>query len=454
MPYPKRKIGCSSIMQAPIDETTEPESTKDSRAWRWVSVSYFAEGLPWSLLHQVSAEYFTSIGARPAQVGWTALLHIPILLKVIFSPVVEGYATLRRWMVGTQAIIGVLAGGVALCADRIARAAHPTSADSTLLWVLLFSIGIASAIYDIACDGFYLEHLNQKQQARFSGIRVAVYRAAMLLGSFLLVFLGGAHSWLLGFGLGAGLLLGLALALQRLLPPSWERGDQAPTIRKRGAGGSEAFRTFFQQDAWWLVLAFLLSYKAADGLKFSMSSVLLSRHLGIGTELRATIGVFSTVAGILGSIWGGTWIARRGLAQALFPITVLMVMSEPLFALMAAAANTLALPNVDDASLEVWWTHAPRLGVVTLILVIEKLCAGLAVTAQTVFIMRRCHPAHKTAHYAFATVIYSISQIVLGLSSGYLFEAVGPLNYYILVSVLALPALILVRYVPLQQRLQ
>jgi len=441
-------------MQSPQKETTAPEMAKDRKAWGWVSASYFAEGLPWSVLHQVSAEFFTSIGARPAQVGWTALLHIPILLKIVFSPVVEGYFTLRRWMVGTQAIIGVLAGGVAVSAHRVARAAEPTWADSTLLWLSLFSIGIASAIYDIACDGFYLEHLDPRQQARFSGIRVAVYRAAMLLGSFLLVFLGGAYNWLLGFGLGAGLLLCLAVALERLLPPALHRVGSAPPKRRVAATASEAFRTFFQQDAWWLVLMFLLFYKAADGLKFSMSSVLLSRHLGIGTELRATIGVFSTIAGILGSIWGGTWIARRGLSQALFPITVLMVAAEPLFALMAAGASTLALPKLDAPSVSVWWSQAPRLGIVTLILLIEKLCAGLAVTAQTIFIMRRCHPAHKTAHYAFATVIYSISQIVLGLASGYLFESAGPVTYYVLVSILALPALVLVRYVPLEQRVR
>ena len=448
--------GGPSSMDAHKDEVTEPDAAQHRRAWQWVTASYFAEGLPWSMLHQVSAEYFTSIGARPAQVGWTALLHIPILLKVIFSPVVEGYSTLRRWMVGTQAMIGVLAGGVAVCAHRIAQAADPASADATLLWGLLLSIGVASATYDIACDGFYLEHLDQRQQARFSGIRVAVYRAAMLLGSFLLVFLGGAYNWLLGFGLGAGLLFGLAIVLAQLLPQTvalgrGESSTLAPRARPKSRAG-EAFRTFFQQDAWWLVLVFLLSYKAADGLKFSMSSVLLSRHLGMGTELRATLGVFSTVAGIIGSIWGGAWVARRGLAQALFPITVLMVATEPLYALMALGAESLAVPKLDALSLSVAWEHAPRLGIVTLILMIEKLCAGLAVTAQTIFIMRRCHPEHRTAHYAFATVIYSVSQIILGLASGYLFEHVGPVNYYVLVSVLALPALVLVRYVPLEQR--
>lgn len=425
--------------------------------WSWVGASYFAEGLPWSLLHQVTGEYFTSIGAKPRAVGWTALLHIPILLKVVFSPIVEGYSTLRRWMLGTQALMGVLVGGVALSAHRLALAADPTLQTSTLLWVLLFSIGVLSAIYDIACDGFYLEHLDEERQAHFSGIRVAVYRVAMLLGSFLLVFVGGAVNWLWGFGLGAVLLVVLAIVLRQVLPRGASASRPA-TVRPRSARllwstASKAYESFARQEAFWLVMAFLLFYKSADAMKFAMSSVLLDRHLGIATELRASIGVFSTIAGVLGSIWGGAWIARHGLSKAFFPITVLMVATEPLYAFMAAGAEYLALP-VDPAgtSTRSLIEGGPRLLIVTLVLIIEKFCAGLAVTAQSVFIMRRCHPSHRTAHYAFATVIYSIAQILLGFASGYLFEALAPTRYYVMVSLVALPTLVMVRKIPLDQR--
>ncbi len=430
------------------------ELEKPASRLGWVSVSYFAEGLPWSLMHQVAAEFFTAIGARPAEVGRTALLHIPILLKVIFSPFVEGYFTLRRWMLGTQLMMGVIMGGVAVVAHRVATTMHPSAADSMLLWGLLFSIGILSAVYDIACDGFYLEQLSPQDQARYSGLRVAAYRVAMLLGSFLLVFLGGLVNWLLSFSLG-GLLLGsVAAVMHRVLPaqPGADEENSVSGVERREERG--AYLSFLRQDSILLVMAFLFFYKAADAMMFSMSSVLLSRELGIATELRALLGVLSTFASIFGTIWGGAWIAKQGFERALVPITFLMVITEPLYLALVLAKGHLAIPpeTAEQGLIAAFSSSFLQLSIVSLVLVIEKLCAGLAVAAQMIFIMRRCHPHHKTAHYAFATVVYSLAQILLGTSSGDIFEKVGAFYYYVIVSALAVPALLLSRLVPTGQR--
>lgn len=422
--------------------------------YSWIFSSYFAEGLPWSLLHQVAAEFFTAIGAAPSQVGKTALLHIPILLKVVLSPVVEAVGTLRRWMITTLGMMGVLVGCLAVFAHAVATSAAPQQAQTLWIWVLLFSIGLLSAAYDIACDGFYMEELDETDQAFFSGYRVAAYRAAMLLGSFLLVFLGGFVHWLLGFGVGAALLLGLSAVSSWVLPARGARLVSG-TAASRRSTRFDSYLSFLRQPAIVSVLAFLLLYKAADAMMFAMSSVLLGRHLGIGTDLRATLGTFSMVASIAGAILGGAWVARYGLARALFPITLLMVVTEPLFALLAWAAPELSL-FVEGEPMTVstldWSQAAGTLSLVAAVSVVEKLCAGFAVAAQTVFIMQRAHPAHKTAHYAFATVVYSVAQIGLGVSSGVLFERLGPTGYYVLVSLIALPTLGLARIVPLDGR--
>ncbi len=75
------------------------------------------------------------------------------------------------------------------------------------MWVLLVAVGVLSATHDIACDGYYMEALEPQRQARFSGVRVAAFRAAMLVGSSGLVVVAGATNWLWGFGAGAALLL-------------------------------------------------------------------------------------------------------------------------------------------------------------------------------------------------------------------------------------------------------
>jgi PAT family beta-lactamase induction signal transducer AmpG len=58
-------------------------------------------------------------------------------------------------------------------------------------------------------------------------VRVAAFRVAMLVGNSGLVYLAGRHSWLLGFGLAAGFMLGLALAHRLLLPRGAASGARA-----------------------------------------------------------------------------------------------------------------------------------------------------------------------------------------------------------------------------------
>lgn len=435
---------------------------RDKKTLAWTSSTYFAEGLPWSLLHQVAAEYFTAIGLRPAAVGYTSLLHGPTLLKVVWSPLVAMVGTLRTWMIATQAAMGVCVGLLAVLAHEAAKSADP-AASTSLIWVVLVIIGVLSATHDIACDGYYLEALDSKDQARFSGARVAAFRAAMLVGASGLVFLGGQVNWLLAFGVGAFLLIALAIVHRAFLPRLG--ADSAGTTGSPESHGAAddgapppgkkrvlaAYVSFLRQPQVWLVVAFLLTYKMADVVMFAMSKVFFARELGIGTALRGSlINPVSTLSSIAGAIAGGAWIARRGLDRTLFSITLIMAVTAPLYALLAHFAPVLSIAREGEAATLATLTTRD-LSVLSLVLgvvVIEQLSGGLATAAQMVFIMRRCHPDHKAAHFAFATAVYSAAQVAVGAYSGRFYEAVGAVTYFWTVVVLMLPALALSLVVP------
>jgi PAT family beta-lactamase induction signal transducer AmpG len=323
------------------------------------------------------------------------------------------------------------------------------------VWVLLIAIGILSAMHDIACDGYYMDALSKHDQARYSGVRVAAFRAAMVVGSSGLVFFGGSIDWRLGFGAGAAIMLGLAVAHRVWLP--WGESEVA---RQRAGRSSkeprwgqikEAYLSFLEQDRVVLVVAFLLTYKLADVVMFNMSKVLLARELGIPTDLRGLINAFSIGASIAGAIVGGGWIARRSLTRTLFPITLLMALTEPLYVLMASLGPELALSvpgtaeTLEQLNLSAgWWKLATIGGIV----ITEQFCGGLATAAQMVFIMRRVHPEHKAAHFAFATAIYSTAQMLVGGESGQIYDALGSVNYFWFASALTLPAVVLAKLVP------
>ncbi|HEY0136825.1 MAG TPA: MFS transporter, partial [Nannocystis sp.] len=306
----------------------------------WTSSTYFAEGLPWSVLHQIAAEFFTAAGLPPSQVGYTSALHLTSTLKFVWSPIVDLFGTLRRWMISTQAVLGGLIGLLAVLAHDLALQTGDAK-DTTFIWLTLIAIGVASATHDIACDGYYMDALDKPSQARYTGVRIAAYRAAMLVGNAGLVYLGGRHGWLLGFGVAAALMVGLSVAHRLMLPRGASERERvraaAPrrTGAEKGAHIKEAYLSFLRQDRAVFVVLFLLTYKLGDALMFNMSKVLL-RDLGVTTAERGVINGFGTIASIVGAMLGGAWIARTSLARAIVPITILMAATEPLYLLLAA----------------------------------------------------------------------------------------------------------------------
>ncbi len=433
---------------------TAPETApaRSATTIAWTSSTYFAEGLPWSVLHQVAAEFFTAAGLPPSQVGYTSALHLTNTLKFVWSPIVDLFGTLRRWMISTQAVLGGLMGLLAVLAHDLSLQAGDK--DTTYVWLTLIAIGVVSATHDIACDGYYMDALDKPSQARYTGVRIAAYRAAMLVGNAGLVYLGGRQSWLLGFGVAAALMVGLSVVHRLMLPRGASERERARaaapgrTGAEKGAHIKEAYRSFLRQDRAVFVVLFLLTYKLGDALMFNMSKVLL-RDLGVTTAERGVINGFGTIASIVGAMLGGAWIARTSLARAIVPITILMAATEPLYMLLAAPRLPMAVAGaLADAPFFYTAWMAPSLTTITIILIIEQVCGGMAVAAQTVFLMRRCHPDHKAAHFAFGTAIFAFSQLVTGTYSGWVYEAQGPIVYFALASVVCIPALVLLRWIP------
>lgn len=411
----------------------------------WTGTTYFAEGLPWSLLHQVAAEFFTAIGVPAREVGYTSALHLTNTLKFLWSPVVDLVGTLRGWMIATQALMGIAVGVVALLGHALATGGEGST---SAIWLALVVIGVLSATHDIACDGYYMDALDKDAQARFSGVRVAAFRAAMLVGSAGLVFIGGRESWLWAFGAGAAILGGLALFHRFFLPHGVQEAKEHPrSPRGRLDHVVDAYLRFILQPRALWVIAFLISYKLGDALMFSMSKVLL-RELGVVTEVRGVLNGAGTIASIAGAVIAGAWIGRATLARALVPITIAMAATEPLYLLIAEGALPIRLAAGMDAPSAFQALFAPHALGIAAILVCEQFFGGMATAAQMVFIMRRCHPDHKAAHFAFATALYSLAQTATGTYSGIVYEAHGPITYFGLASVVCIPCLLLLSLVP------
>jgi PAT family beta-lactamase induction signal transducer AmpG len=393
----------------------------------WTASSYFGEGLPWSFMHQMATEYLTAIKAPLEQVGYTSLLHLGTTFKFVWSPIVDLVSTKRGWLVLMQVCLGLAMMGVAAVAP---------GGDLLQFWAVLALMSVLSAAHDIACDGFYMLALDRKDQALYSGVRVAAFRGAMIVGSSGLVVLAGRYSWRLGFGVAGLAMLVLAGLNFWLLPRPAERVREQAAPASASAGLWErvlrseflaAYRSFLGQPSAVTVLAFMLFYKLGDIMMFAMSKPLL-RDLGISTEQRGVINGFGTAMTIGGSILGGALIAKGGLERWLIPMTFFQNLAIPLYIGMAV--------------------FQPGYGGVFSIVLFEQLAAGIGSAAHVCFLMQRCRSTFSASHYAFATAIVGLSSTISGALSGHLDKALGHPLFFTVAFVCSWPALLLVLVVP------
>jgi PAT family beta-lactamase induction signal transducer AmpG len=410
---------------------------ESARALPWVASSYFAEGLPYSIVHQISAQLFTALGASLPAIGLTALYGLAWNLKFLWGPLVDRRGTGRGWVVGTELLLGVLVVLVGFPAAR---------GDLAVVARALVAVAVLAALHDVAVDGLYLRALGKGAQAALSGPRVAAYRAALLVGNGALVALAGRTTWLHGFAAAGLILLGLG-ALHLVLLPRAPRVEPGPhgvpahpggpnrasagEVRDRDGAGSpaflRAFTSFLEQPRVGATLAFVLLYRAGDALMFAMSTPLL-KDLGLGTAERGVLAGFSTAASIAGSMIGGAVIARVGLARTLVPIAALQSAAIPLYAWMA-------------------WAR-PGLDGVRAVVIAEQLAAGVGTSAFVVFLMRRCAGAYKASHFALLSALMSLATTVAGSGSGYLAERAGFTAFFVIAFTASLPGVALARRVP------
>jgi len=402
--------------------STQPP-TKSRKDLLWTSTTYFGEGLPWSFLHQMAAEFLTAIGASNAQVGMTSALHGAVTLKFLWSPLVDLFGRKRTWLWLMQIILGLA---------MIVVAAIVPSRNLTLFWAALGVLAILHATHDIACDGFYLQALDRKGQALFAGTRNAAFKVATLVGASALVWVADHSSWSIAFG-AAGVLMLLTAGVNRIVmphPPE-QHPQEAVSAHKRPTAFAflEAYKSFLTQPQAVLVLLFLLLYRVGDIMMFNQSKPLL-RDLGVTTGQRGILNGFAITFTILGSIVGGAIISRKGLERCLAPIAYLQNLAIPLYILMAAAKP--ALPGIFA------------------IVLTEQFVAGIGAVAFSVFQMQRTRKAYSAAHFAFITAVVSAVSMLPGMAAGFISQRYGFTTFFTIAFLSSLPSLVLVHFVPKQ----
>ena len=424
---------------------TSKTITKTTSPWWWVPTLYFAEGVPYFVVNNISVMMFTKMGVpNGAMAFFTTLLYFPWFLKGLWGPIVDVVKTKRWWIVTMQVLITAMMVLLTLTlpkpdASMIASGQTPISM-FVLTLVLFIIAAFASATHDIAADGFYMLAHSPSSQAAFIGVRSTFYRIASVFGQGVLVYIAGwiekngVHSfglnieagnipasWQVTLGVSAVIFFLITMYHTFMLPHS---ADDHPHTAKGSDGANSglsefvnSFVTFAKKPGFGLALAFMLLYRLPEGFLIKLCQPFLVHGveeggLGLDTDMVGLVyGTFGVIALLAGGILGGIYASKSGLKKSLWLMAGCMTLPCLTFVYLA-----MAQPS--------------NLVVISTAVCIEQFGYGFGFTAYMLYMMYFSEGEFKTSHYAICTAFMALSMMLPGFVAGYIEELIGYVNFF------------------------
>lgn len=415
--------------QSISDESGEkaPEkSIKEATPW-WVLSTYFAEGFPYYIMRIAIPYFLKTSGYSNTISGLASLAFTPWAFKALWAPVVDLYATKRKWIIALEFSLAFIFSLLALWM-YLNPEVSLSGVWGITFWVLVFSGAFLSATQDIAIDAAYIENLKEKQQALWSGTRVAAYRVAIIAGKSGILVIAGTYSWYLALASAALIFLLTALVHLRTLPDVRinRRRDISVTNEFK-----ESLSTFLLRDKAILVLLFALFYKFGDALLFSMSNNFLD-DLQVETVYIGVIGSSDLLMAILGGLLGGWLIARFGMVVCLLPFAFIMNGADLIYAFYASL----------DLDLEMIKKTA------FIVTGAEQFAGGIGTAAYMFVFIIFSRGEHSASHYALLTSVMALEVLLAapfgGVMADYFIEiGMGWQSYFIFCFVMSIPGMLI-----------
>ena len=404
---------------------------KKENPWLWVPTLYFAEGIPYFIVNNISLVMFKNMGMPNGMLAfYTSLLYLPWVIKPLWSPFVDIIKTKRWWILAMQML---MSAAMLLLPFLLPQESGEAISSSPLFFVTLIIFWItafASATHDIAADGFYMLGLNSNKQAEFVGIRSTFYRLSSIFGQGVLVALAGylesrtsdVHmAWKITLVLSAVIFACVTLYHAKALPvPASDMTSNATTASEILKEFGRTFVTFFKKKGVLIAMLFMLLYRLPEAFLVKMMNPFLldsaaEGGLGMSTQdvgiIYGTIGVAAlTVGGILGGIAASRW----GLKKSLWPM-----------------ALSLTLPCLSFVFLAAY--QPDNLWVIGSCVALDQFGYGFGFTAYMLYLIYFSEGEFKTAHYSLCTAFMALSMMLPGLVAGYVQEWLGYTSFFVFV---------------------
>ena len=424
-------------------ELSRPNEGQVATNWRHAVAAYteprvlqvlalgFASGLPLLLTYSTLSAWLATGGVRRAAIGTFALVGTPYAFKFLWAPLLDRVppplrlGRRRGWGITIQVLLIAAILGLGLCNPK-----H----NLPLMAVLAVVVAFLSASQDIVIDAWRVESLKSDQQAPGAAMIQSGYRIAMLVSGAGGLLIASFAGWFAAYATMAALLgVGLLVFLFGPEPPvsartSYAAGSGWHALRHSFATAVIGpFRDFMHRPLWPIILIAIFGYKLGEAMAGVMSTPL---YISLGFSLReiaAASKVFGFFSIVAGALIGAVVTTRFGIRRSLILCGILQSVGNLFFVLQAVGGH--------------------RIGYLALCVTVENLTGGMAGTALVTYISSLCSPAFTATQYALLSSLALLGRTVVASSGGVLSEKVGWIRFFVLTSVVGLPALLLFLWV-------
>jgi PAT family beta-lactamase induction signal transducer AmpG len=378
----------------------------------------FASGMPLYVLFQLVPAWLRSHEVDLATIGLFALVSLPYTWKFAWSPLMDRYklpflGRRRGWALLTQ--VGLLFAIAAL-------GRFDPSVSLQAIVVTVFIIALFSASQDIVIDAYRRELLADDEMGTGTSFFVNAYRLSSLVPGSLALILSDHLPWSLVYWVTAAfMVIGIVTTLiikevsdDALAPASLREAVLDPFIEFFSRGGIKAGIA---------ILAFMFLYKLGDNMATALATPF---YLDMGFS-RTEIGSIAKAAAlwsvIAGGILGGIVMLKVSINRALWMFG---------FVQMVTILGYVWLSTIG---------HSPA----GLFIVVsgEYLGVGLGSIALTAYMARETSKAFTATQFALFSSFIAVPRTFANASTGFIIEAVGYTQFFILCTLVAIPGMLL-----------
>ncbi len=380
----------------------------------------FSCGVPLLLTLSVLQAWMKEAGVDLGTIGLFSLVGLPYTLKFLWSPILDRFSLplfgrRRGWLLLFQILLMLAIAGLGLT--------NPAE-NPWLVAGAAFLVTFFSASQDIVVDAYRREDLSDNELGLGSSLYVNGYRVGMLLaGSGGLILADHFSFGQVYLMMAASLLVGIATTLLCREP---EVAEGTPKTFREAV--IQPFVEYFSRDGALLILLFILFYKVGDQMATTMTTPF---YLDLGftkTQIGAIAKLFGFWATIGGGLSGGILMLQLGIFRSLLIFGVFQAVSTLSFSILAIVGYNL-----------------PGLAIA---IGLENFTGGMGTAAYVAYMASITNKKFTATQYALLSSLMGIPRVLASAPTGFMAEHMGWPWFFLSCSLIALPGLLFLRWVP------